>query len=189
MNIQTITMPKEKAREAFLHYRQAVKQKWTEADHALMRGYKVLAKGQAVLDLQDVMHKTGLDHLWRPKLAIGRADAPAIWARVYRDGRADFSMERWFNENATRRYVRLPAGTFATRDDTTDWVKAQTPSIPPQYRPKAALSNFHILWEAEWQAQPPRDPILLRRLSGMLFAVLASWDLTDLERAVLRGRL
>ena len=45
-----------------------------------------------------------------------------------------------------------------------------------------------ILWEAEWETVP-RDPLLLRHLAGGLYAVMASWDLTPLERAVLKGRL
>jgi hypothetical protein len=45
-----------------------------------------------------------------------------------------------------------------------------------------------ILWEAEWQ-HVPSDPLLLRHITGPLYAVLASWDLTELERAVLSRRL
>ena len=32
---------------------------------------------------------------------------------------------------------------------------------------------------------PPRDPALLRNITGTLYAVLAVWDLTEVERAVL----
>ena len=32
-----------------------------------------------------------------------------------------------------------------------------------------------------------RDPYLLRRINENLFVVLASWDLTELERAVMEG--
>jgi hypothetical protein len=58
------------------------------------------------------------------------------------------------------------------------------PLIPPRLRPAGDLSNYHILWEANWQA-PPTDPLLLRHLSGPLYAVLACWDLTPIERAVM----
>jgi len=47
------------------------------------------------------------------------------------------------------------------------------------------LDRFHILWEADWHLDPPQDPALLRRLMGDLWVVLAVWDLTSLERAVL----
>jgi len=56
-------------------------------------------------------------------------------------------------------------------------------------RPKTKLEGFHTLWEVEtWTLEPPRDPVLLRRLGGDLYVVLAVWDLTDLERAVLGAR-
>jgi hypothetical protein len=64
---------------------------------------------------------------------------------------------------------------------------AVVPIVPPQYRPKFKLSNYHILWEADWK-RVPVDPILLKHLGGSLYAVLASWDLTEIEQAVLRGR-
>jgi hypothetical protein len=61
------------------------------------------------------------------------------------------------------------------------------PSIPPRLRPPSALADYFILWEAAWESIPT-DPMLLRRLSGSLYAALAVWDLTDLERAVLGMR-
>lgn len=36
---------------------------------------------------------------------------------------------------------------------------------------------------------PPGDPLLLKHLAGTLYAVLAVWDLTELERAVFGGRM
>jgi hypothetical protein len=65
------------------------------------------------------------------------------------------------------------------------------PHIPPGLRPAHHLRNYHILWEAEWHpvAPPaPRDPALLRRIAGDVFAVVAVWELTELERAVLGAR-
>jgi hypothetical protein len=35
---------------------------------------------------------------------------------------------------------------------------------------------------------PPEDPALLKHIGGDLYAVLAVWNLTELERAVLSGR-
>ena len=51
---------------------------------------------------------------------------------------------------------------------------------------EAGLHVFHILWEVEkWELTPPRDPALLRWIGGDLWEVVATWDLTQLERAVL----
>jgi len=41
----------------------------------------------------------------------------------------------------------------------------------------------------KWKPLPPKDPILLKRLTPNLFGVLATWDLTNLERAIIRGRI
>ncbi len=67
---------------------------------------------------------------------------------------------------------------------------ALTPSIPPEFRPKTHLKNYHLLWEAEWHtrkqaARPPRDPALLKFLGGDLWAIVGIWDLSELERSVL----
>jgi len=66
--------------------------------------------------------------------------------------------------------------------------KAMVPPVPPKFRPSTSLTNFHILWEAEWQQHAPVDPALLRHIGGDLYAVLAIWDLTELERTVLMRR-
>lgn len=68
------------------------------------------------------------------------------------------------------------------------------PLIPPNLRPKDSLENYHILWDVQgsWFNEPPKDPFLLKHIDGDLFAVIAEWDLTDLEISVLkslRGRL
>jgi hypothetical protein len=43
------------------------------------------------------------------------------------------------------------------------------------------------LWEVnQWSpARPPDDPVLLSPLGGDLYAVLAHWDLTEIEKMVL----
>jgi hypothetical protein len=58
-----------------------------------------------------------------------------------------------------------------------------------------SLKTHFVLWEVEaWAdsrigAQPDRDPYLLRRVDADLFAVVGEWDLTDVERAIMRGRI
>lgn len=64
------------------------------------------------------------------------------------------------------------------------------PTIPPDVRPRRnRLHGFHVLWEVEqWDPTPPVDPALLRHIRGELWSVVATWDLTPLERAVLAAR-
>jgi hypothetical protein len=189
MNVPLIEMPVEEAKAAFHEYRRAVWAQHREDDVALMRGYKALAKGQQVLDLENVMRTAGLDEQGRPRLAICRADSLHCWFEhsryISREGYRTVFASKERHARAGDRVVF--AQDFFGRALTNRTFRAIVPSIPPRFRPKIALSNFHILWEAEWQTVP-RDPILLRHLSGCLYAVLASWDLTELEMAVLKAR-
>jgi len=64
--------------------------------------------------------------------------------------------------------------------------------MPPEHRPSHHPRNYLMLWEAEWsvdQSVPPGDPALLSHIGGDLYEVLAEWDLTPLEQAVLAGRV
>jgi hypothetical protein len=196
MDLATIEIPKEEAQRAFEQYRAAVKERHSNEDEQIMRGYKALAKGQQIISLRQAMERGGLDHRGLPRLAICRADAEWCWVRMpVGQGAVTFCMDEWLYERATRRYVRLPSGVFPdferefnNRQRPTR-ATAMVPTVPPGLRPRGKLTNYHILWEAEWKVSVPRDPALLRRIGGDLYAVLAVWNLTELERAVLAGRL
>lgn len=72
-------------------------------------------------------------------------------------------------------------------------VKATVPIVPPEHRPADFdLPQYCTLWEVEkWEALPrpqraPGDPMLLKPLAQTgLYAVMAHWDLTDIEKMVL----
>jgi hypothetical protein len=67
---------------------------------------------------------------------------------------------------------------------------AMVPMVPPDVLPPrgADLSKHFILWEVEsWDVSPPVDPILLRPIGGDLYAVVAQWDLTEIERTIIAG--
>lgn len=183
MNVAQIQMPKKNAWNAYQEYRKALGDKIDTRDRAIMEAYKALAKGKNVLNLAEVMKTAGVfEHNKLPKLAIIRADATQCFASVNHDGSANFRSERWYRRGVA--YIPLPRGTFPGRTASTDG-KAVVPLIPPQFRPAPSMvKNYFILWEAEWEIVP-RDPLLLKHLSGYLYAVVAHWDLTDVERAVL----
>jgi hypothetical protein len=73
--------------------------------------------------------------------------------------------------------------------------QSMVPIVPPRHRPAVAttLASYLVLWEVDtwtWASPPlpPGDPALLRHVGGDIYAVLATWDLTELERLVLAGR-
>ena len=193
MNVSTITMPTDEARERYDEYRLALRDKEpTPEDRGVMLGYAALAKGRALLDLPAVLRAGGVDAQGMPKLAAARAHWRWCHLLVDRDGRGAFADSRDSLDGrvAWHRRFPFPAGTLAQPSVTFVWRRrALVPTIPPNLRPTKALHRYVVLFEAEWQPVPPTDPLLLRHVHGALYAVLAAWDLTPLERAVLAGRL
>lgn len=201
MNIPTIEMPIDQAKHEYAKYRTAVREKYgslaaaREADAALVRAYRALAKGQRIIDVVAALTATGLNSDQMPVLAICRADAKWCACQVRKRGSATFREEGsgwpgWvdWTHRKTKGDVSVPEGTFPQL--VNQWQKtgrSMVPEVPIHLHPEHGLGGYHILWEATWEPVPPGDPLLLKRLSADLFAVLAQWDLTPIEQAVLRG--
>lgn len=200
MDLSTITMEKPKARAAFLEYRKAVRENPNAEDAAIMRGYRELARGRQLISLPETIAAGGVDDQGLPRLAVMRADVPWCWVRRVADGSVTYARESRVDGRMRKGIYRLPPGTFPAvnwGDVLPGWgsswsstYRAMVPPIPPALRPPYRLGNYAILWEATWEKvpRPPGDPALLRHIGGDVYAVLAIWDLTDLERAVLAGR-
>jgi hypothetical protein len=195
MDVATISMNRNEARKAFLAYRDAAAERGTPEDEQIMRGYRLLARGRQLINLTETMRAVGVDERGFPRLAIARADARWCFVDVSTDGSARFgSDERPWNlrGRARGRLTTLPPRTFpgfrwaALRGTSA---QALVPLVPLPLRPKGQLTRYHVLWEAEWQGVVPRDPFLLRHIGGDLYAVVAVWDLTELERSVIAARL
>lgn len=195
MNLQMIAMPTYEAREAFHAYRKAVRERHNVEDEVLMRGYSAIARGKKVISLPSVIASGGeheASHL--PKLAVMRADRRECFVRRERDGRLRFAHEQsWIRANASRTLVidfprrTMPALPWSQNTPDQYTGHALVPMIPPWARPHGDLSLYHILWEADWRVVPS-DPALLRHIAGPFYALLATWDLTPLEREVLGMR-
>lgn len=191
MQVATINETRWQAREKYAEYLRGVKERLSDELEAIKNGYRELSRGRQVLDLVATMQQAGVDEQQRPRLAIVRADAQLCWygwrnvrgEEPWKATRPTFSMSRdW--KPAKSRCVQLPRETLPEPRRTC---RAIVPTIPPRLMPAGKLSNFHILWEAEWE-NVPIDPMLLKHLGKSLYVVLATWDLTPLEQAVLRDR-
>jgi hypothetical protein len=199
MNVAQIKMPAAEARKRFDEYTEALAgREATAEDTAALLGYKALADGKDVLDLFQVFRDMPADVQGRPRLAVARAHWSHVAVRRESDGRATWvQLERFadwadfYGRLAWHRRIRFPVGTLhaSARPATTSSrdLSAIVPSIPPPVRPPRALHRYTILWEADWQVAPV-DPLLLRHLAGPLYVMLASWDLTELERSILAAR-
>jgi hypothetical protein len=186
--------------DAEVLYRKYLKNKHYERpeDIEIKRAYRLLSKGKLVIKALESIKVAGVDDKGYPKLAIARADAKHCWLSIRKSGSAEMSDAEWVRgRRAFGRKIEFPSGTF----DTKPWLskepnrfsidgKAIMPIIPAEHRPRRALESYHVLWEAEWQPTPPHDPFLLQRIGKSdLWLVLAQWDLTEVERAVLAGRI
>lgn len=198
MDVTTVEMPVEEAAKAFREYRAAFMAERNRIDGELMRGYKALSEGKTLISLLDAIQKGGVDDTGRPRLAIARADEPAISFNRTLDGALEYWPEAASRATANDRVFRFPAGTLEPTE-VGGWERsslwrtwrpwtASLPFIPPRFRPPLSMTNYHLLWEAEWRqarGSQRRDPMLLRRIGGDLFAVVAAWDLTEVEKLVL----
>ena len=214
MEVEQLAIPKRKAEEEYQALRQAFKQntklRREEIRQDLKKVYGHLRHGKKIVDIYETFSKVGINENRNPRLAICRADAKTCYCHKQNNGEAIFSVDRGVTvARKSKLDVWLPEGTFKFLDDpqksTSDphwmsWgnrdIKTLVPIIPTKIlvkEVKVLLRNFHILWEVElgaWKiSRPPRDPILLRQLTPNLYGVLATWNLTKLERAVIRGRI
>lgn len=209
MDVRTITMNEVDAALKFYEYREAFKKSADKTDRILMKTYKALGQGKRLLNLVDVIRAGGLDELHRPNFAVARADCSHVWFSSHKhswtSSRGGWPSHRFsFKPNApdhhTASYLDLPDDLWPECPRSCAFpsnsgkrhpsrLRAMVPLIPPQYRPVDSLSNYHILWDVQgaWEDEAPRDPFLLKHIDGDLYAVVAAWDLTDLEMAVLKG--
>lgn len=194
MNVQAATMQVDywHARTAYLEYRELVKSgRGTPQDDELRRAYREIAQGAKVIDINAAIAGAGLNAEGLPHLAIARADWAFVHAWWY-DGKVVFAgrPRRWSTRGDRQTASHNVAVRFPVPPHTREASgQAQVPMIPPLHRPTGALTGYRILFEAVWARVPPVDPILLRAIGGPFYVVLAQWDLSPLEQAVLRAKL
>jgi hypothetical protein len=184
------------------------RREYEQMDRAIIRGYREIAKGNQLLKLSEAILGGGVEQrtwnadYWQdgrmvrrnltgtfPRMAACRADARHVCCSgIKSDGSVIFvANDRW----SRRRADRLGFEGFGRPEYSNQTPhRAIVPTVPPTFRPPHNLGGYTLLWEAEWEQdrmQPPADPALLKQLAGDLYVVLAVWDLTELERAVLGG--
>lgn len=194
MEVASVNIDRERAAELYREYK-AHRHYATPVDDEIRRAYKEIAAGKVVIRALESIKRAGLNEAGLPKLAIARADLPKVCFR------SDVRLQTgtFMSEHEQRKYRRtpvdnsaritMPPKSFPGIKDT--WRhNAIMPLIPVHLRPRQALNAYYVLWEAEWDPVPPKDPYLLRRIgSADLWLVVAAWDLTDVERAALSTRV
>lgn len=186
MNVEKLSMEQTEAQKLYKAYKES-RTPLTKDDQAIAAIYKRLAQGKLVIRALASITAAGVDDEGLPKLAIMRADQREAHLQVRNDEMIFYSAQ---THGSTARFtVPMPGVKYANWSDNKRYGrKAQVPLIPVHLRPRKGIQNYCILWEADWQAYPI-DPYLLRRFGEDAWLVVAAWDLTAVERAVMSQQL
>jgi hypothetical protein len=207
METQSIAFDRGEARALYREYRKHLH--WSAPiDRECMRAYQLIAQGRAVIRALESIKAAGVytagESVGLPKLGLCRADATACFCAMSHDGSATMTADdsrvrvSWGRGRVpsgtilnSRSILAWPAGSFPYNPSARTWRRQSlVPPVPLHLRPKRGLQNYHVLWEAEWVKAPPDDPMLLRRIGGGdLWLVVASWNLTAVEKAALAARV
>lgn len=201
MEVVTIEQAQEEAKVEWKEYCKAIRENVPD-DAEYMKYYKsiknalyYLSQGKHILDLNESMKAAGLNDKGWPRLAICKAHMSKVFFEWDWNTGGTFSeryrpVGEWWDMTRNRFVLPFSAWGIKKSPHNDSAVSTVVPKVPAQFLPKYPLDNYFILWEVEeWTLEPPKDPMLLKQIRGNknLFAVLAVWDLTKLERAVLRG--
>jgi hypothetical protein len=200
MDVQTIVMEPDAAAAKLAEYRERRRRGVDVEAERAERAYRELAKGTPLLMLADVMSQAPIDEKGRPRLAIARADMPQVQFTRYGSSspaRYEFDARRSGRGNRKELVILVDLLEPSTWSRTAGYQTGYSlvPMVPPDVLGNRSPSTHYVLWEVEKWADSPlspipdRDPYLLRRLDADLWAVVGEWDLTDVERAIMRGRI
>lgn len=200
METTHITVDRSEAERLYRKYKEHAAYS-NPMDWEIQRTYQLLSKGKPVIKALESIVRAGVDAKGLPKLAIATAIAKACFLERSISGAATMaSSDNWRAKASSRNIWQRDTFTFPPDSFPMHWDgksrmnrsnhKAQLPLIPIHLRPKRGLANYHILWEAEWEPIPPRDPFLLRRIGKAdLWLVVHAWDLTEVERGAMATRI
>jgi hypothetical protein len=197
MDVALIEMPAEVAKEELKNYRRSL-HKRADAEYAqIADGLEALSEGTPLLSLSQVFTAIPRDHKGRPRVAIARADRIRVQYRNWTGSDYADVFNCAYDQRrgaAVRDAHIVVANAQAPRGGGSIYGYALVPIVPPAAREGHDLSRHFILWEVErWadnasEVGPDIDPFLLRRVTDDLYAVVAEWDLSPLEQAILAQR-
>lgn len=202
MELATLEVTPEEAEARLAEYEAQLTTERTEEDRAILAAYRAAKRGLPIIRLSKAFEiagrfpdRNGVEGKGLPRLAVIRADAQTCHVQA--------DSGDWVFGPEVDRYRRIRNNGATTNRHGTIRVKGACPGfsswgggstpvpiIPPRHRPGAhRLHLFHVLFEVDsWTPEPSRDPALIRHIRGDLWSVVAVWDLTDIEHAVLAQR-
>lgn len=214
MQVEEIAIAQDEAKKQLTALKELFKKHADFKKNAIYvdmkRVYGHMHHGGKVIDIYSVFNSDQLKENGDLKIAICRANAKKCYLNKIESGAAIFSAKpfprnRWVSEpRKTYKDVWLPPGSIDwklrnPKGERRYWnilnreQNTLVPMIPPHIlveELKRSLGAYYILWEVEdWKQEPPTDPILLKKLTSNLFGVMATWELTDLERAIIKAHI
>jgi len=216
MEVNTMDMSKAEAARELRTVRRLLEKREDPEYRRLETAYRAMARGRKLLSLREVFEWNGFNTEFHdgllPQLAIGRADRKMV--ALLQSQRMVFSTHLGNVRPGWGRTDQIPSGYRGSlvvpvgidrprmSDSNYRFERYPTryslvPMVPPRIRAdigRASLRNHHIIWEVDvwWESplhtEPDIDPILVRMIDGDLCEIVAQWDLTPLERAVMLGR-
>lgn len=201
MDVTTLAVDPDEVRRLHNDYKSQVHFE-TDVDREIRQIYTALDKGRVVIQGAASVIAAGVKEGGLPKLALAKATAPRAFLCIeghYRRPNEYANRMVRMSHSETGAHGRSGHQRFAWLQSDFPGIRqveyattyhAPMPLIPVHLRPKVALEAYHVMWEAEWSRIVPKDPYLLRRIGkGDFFLVVAHWDLTEVERAVLQSRI
>lgn len=200
MDLAKVSLSETDAEEKYKQYLELVKTRKEKQYDDLKKVYHALKKGYKVIDIFKAFEDTGTLND-NPKLAISRADMRQVFFTKAVGGGGRFSdvNDSWKEKVDD---VNIPGGLMRSdwplnnlEQGISNWnikdrtVATNVPMIPAHLMPEGKLDNYYILFEVdEWNPiAAVDDPYLLRRINANTFIVLAEWDVTPVEKIVMRG--
>ena len=194
MNVAKIEVPESEAKEKLRAYRKQLHRRADAEFDACAAGYAQLAKGRALVDVGAAIRSAPRDAKNRPRLAIARADRKQVHY-LPGEGRDRFcTAASIYTLNSPSLDMVFSGAVWSSRPMEGFALVPMVPADALEAAGNPALKKCFVLWEVEQWAdrsigsRPDIDPFLLLPLGGDLYAVLAEWDLTPLERAVMAAR-
>jgi ribosomal protein L27 len=177
---------KEFRNDVEIHARDLERFAGASTSHAkgIMTASRALEEGRCLVDINQIMRQRN-SQAW-PALGIAHIGDRVVYCRNHPGGRVEFKTRH-------RDGTFFEVDTEAFHQGNDGWVERQAtvPSLPHELREhRKSAKNKVIVWEASWvkeqrQRQINIDPALLEHIAGGLYAVVAVWDLSPVEAAIL----
>jgi hypothetical protein len=173
---------KAKARTMYREYVKACVDFPEDQHYRRMRDVlKEIKNGHKIICLSDTIAAGGLNEKGEPRFAIAQANWKRCECERFKDGEIRFREKGWTRKN----FIMIKGHPFPCQNYQD--IQTIIPPIPPRLRPKY-LNRYYILWEVEDWQKVPKDPFLLRRIPRTdYYVIVAAWNLTKLERQILKG--